>query len=187
MIEVLVKALDLVGRPVVTLDGDRSGEIKDVVLGLRSEALVGFTLRKPGFLGGPIPGALPWESVHSVGPDAVMIEVTGPSDDPESVPLGDAATATDLKVMTETGDELGRVVDVVLETGSPAKVVGLEIEAGSSMPSAGQHLLLPIATVTATSAQAIVVPAEAMRFVHDDLSGFGAAVEQFRASLEGRS
>jgi sporulation protein YlmC with PRC-barrel domain len=181
--EILVKALDLVGRPVVTLGGDRRGEIKDVVLGLRSEALVGFTLRNPGFLGGPRSEVLPWESVHAVGPAAVMIAEPEVLAARSALPLGDAVDTADIPVMTDAGDVLGRIVDVVLVTGSPAQVVGLEMEAGEAMPSSGERLLLPIDAVTATSAEAMVVPAGTTHFVHDDLSGFGAAVDQFRSSL----
>jgi uncharacterized protein YrrD len=183
--EVLVKALDLVGRPVVTLAGDRQGEIKDVVLGLDSQALVGFTLRKPGLLGGPLPESLPWEAVHAVGPDAVMVAEPVASADVGDVSTGDAVDTTGIPVITDGGDELGRVVDVVLVTGAPAQVVGLEVEAGASMPATGERLLLPLGVVTATSEQAIVVPADATHFVHDDLAGFGAAVDRFRSSLGG--
>ncbi len=48
--------------------------MKDVVLGLESVALLGFTLRKHNVLGGPLRESLPWRGVHAIGADAVMIE-----------------------------------------------------------------------------------------------------------------
>ena len=128
---------------------------------------------------------LPWESVRAVGPDAVMVEDDGVTAPPDAVDTGSAHATTDLTLMSEDGDRLGEVVDAVLSTGNPTQVVGFEIVASEAMPSAGTKLLIPIDAVTATSAEAMVVPHAALKFVHDDLSGFGAAVEQFRADLEG--
>jgi sporulation protein YlmC with PRC-barrel domain len=183
--DVLVRASDLIGRPVVTLGGDRIGEVKDVVLGLQAGVLVGFTLRNPGFLGGPRREALPWSSVHAVGADAVM--VGGEDALAGSGGHGEVHPATDVPVITEAGDKLGNVVDVILETGTPAQIVGFEVAAADSMPSKGRRMLLPIEAMRAASAQAVVVPVEATHLVADDLSGFGAAVEQFRSSMQGES
>ena len=184
MKDVLVRASDLIGRPVVTLRGDQVGEVQDVVLGLSQAVLVGFTLRNPGFLGGPRKESVPWESVHAVGPDAVMIPHEDKVAERKAVPAGDAHATTDIPVITEAGDEVGRVTDVVLVTGTPTQIVGFEVEAGPAMPSKGQHVLIPFDAMTAASAQAVVVPAEALQFVQDDLAGFGASVEQFRAALK---
>ncbi len=186
MNDVLVRARDLIGRPVVTLDGDQVGEVKDVLLGLRSAALVGFTLRNTGFLGGPRHEAVPWESVHAIGADALMIPAGAVVPDDAVGTSGDGNThvAVDLPVVTESGDELGRIVDVVLSTGSPSQIVGFEIEASSGMASEGRHMLLPIDTMTSASAEAVVVPASATHFIRDDLAGFGAAIEGFRGTVE---
>ena len=185
MNDVLVKATDLVGRPVVTLDGMQVGEVKDVVLGLGEATLIGFTLRNPGFFGGPMKETVPWRSIHAVGPDAVMIPSVDATGDPEAVDDSDAHAATEIPVVTDDGAEVGRVTDVVLATGCPPEVVGFEIEAGEKMPSSGSRVLLPIEAMRAASSEAVVVPPTATDFVHDDLSGFGAAVDRFRASLEG--
>lgn len=183
MNDVLVRATELIGRPVVTLGGDRVGEVKDVVLGLQEGVLVGFTLRNPGFLGGPRNEALPWSSVHAVGADAVMVGDEGALD---AGGTGEVHVATDVPVMSEAGDRLGSVVDVILETGTPTQVVGFEMAAADSQPSRGRRMLLPIEAVHAASEQAVVVPVEATHLVADDLAGFGAAVDRFRQSMEER-
>jgi uncharacterized protein YrrD len=178
--DVLLRATDHVGRPVVTLAGDRIGEVKDVVLGLQQGVLVGFTLRNPGFLGGPRREALPWSSVHAVGADAVMV---GGEDALAEGGAGEAHVAIDVPVISEAGDRLGNVVDVILETGTPTQVVGFEVAAADSQPSKGRRTLLPIEAMRAASEEAVVVPVEATHLVADDLAGFGAAVEQFRRSM----
>ncbi len=184
MNDVLVRAGDLIGRPVVTLGGDRVGELKDVVLGLGRGVLVGFTLRNPGFLGGPRRETLPWPSVHAVGADAVMVAGPDAFAEPQDLAPDGGHETVDLPLVTDDGQTLGRIVDVVLETGTRAQVVGFEIEPSPSLPSNGHRLLLPIDAMAAASEQAVVVPASVRHFVRDDLSGFGAAVAGFRAMSE---
>lgn len=185
MNDVLVRAGDLIGRPVVTLQGERMGELKDVVLGLGRGVLVGFTLRNPGFLGGPRRETLPWGSVHAVGPDAVMVSGPEAFAAPEDLAADTGHETVDLPLLTDDGETLGRIVDVVLETGTHAQVVGFEIEPAPSLPSNGHRLLLPIDAMAAASEQAVVVPASVRHFLRDDLTGFGAAVAGFRAMSEG--
>jgi hypothetical protein len=48
---------------------------------------------------------------------------------------------------------------------------------------AGRHLYIPLPDTLAVSGEALVVPAAATRYIRDDLSGFGSAVEEFRATL----
>jgi sporulation protein YlmC with PRC-barrel domain len=69
----LTRATALIGRPVVTLGGEDAGQVKDVVLGLSTPQVVGFTLAGRGVLAGPLRRALPWAGVHAVGRDAVMV------------------------------------------------------------------------------------------------------------------
>jgi uncharacterized protein YrrD len=77
-LSILMRARELTGRPVVTLDtADDVAEVKDVVFDHASATLVGFTLNKRGFLGSPLKEVLPWSRVAALGPDAVMIDGGG--------------------------------------------------------------------------------------------------------------
>jgi uncharacterized protein YrrD len=183
----LVRASELIGQPVVTLAGDDVAEVKDVVLGLDRACLTGFTLRGRGFLSGPLDRTLAWRDIHAVGRDAVMIE------DDEQISGSDRLAAApeegkevlDVDVLSDEGERLGRVLDVVVTTGRPAEVVGFEIEASGEFAREGERLLLPIDEMVSVSDQVLVVPAEAAQFVRNDLTGFGAGVEAFRNRLKG--
>ncbi len=107
------------------------------------------------------------------------------------------------EVLTETGQEIGTVTDVILQVGGgstsdssergtsegveresiTAEVVGYEIEAGQQMRNPGRRVYVPIPATRAVSGERLVVPAEVTEFVADDLAGFGAAVDAFRARL----
>ena len=74
----LVRAGDLIGRPVVTIDGgDDIAEVKDVVYDSVARRLVGFTLNKRGWFRGSIKELLAAESVAAIGDTAVMIRDLG--------------------------------------------------------------------------------------------------------------
>lgn len=179
----LVKATDLIGRSVLTLTGDDIGEVKDVVLGLDDVALRGFTLRKHGVLGGPLPETLPWAGVHAVGADAVMIDDVDALRTDALAPGSGADSMVDIDVLTDHGDRLGRLVDVVIEPGEPAKVVGFEILYERDEADREPRVMIPVSEMVAVSGRALVVPNAATSYLSDDLAGLGAGLEGFRRQV----
>lgn len=189
---VLMRAREITGRPVVALSSaDAVAEVKDVVISHPSASVVGFTLNRRGFLGSPLREALPWERTASLGRDAVMI------DDPGALTAGGAAIdearaegrdrdVIGATVMTDAGTALGTVVDVILEVGADARVVGYEVHGPEVRRDRdAATLLIPVGDAIAVSGETLMVPAEVEGFVRDDLSGFGSAVAGYRARLAG--
>jgi uncharacterized protein YrrD len=188
-VSVLMRAREIGGRPVVTLDGAEAvAEVKDVIFSLATARLVGFTLNKRGFLGSPMKELLPWSRVASLGRDALMIErldALGPGDEAmaQAAESGerDVIGAT---VMTDGGTALGEVTDVIVEVAAEARVVGFEVHGPAvERDRRAATLLIPIDDTIAVTGDTLMVPAAAEEFVHDDLSGFGSAVEGFRSRL----
>ncbi len=179
----LLRASTLTGRPVLTLSGESPLEIRDVVFDTSEGRVLGFTLRKHGFLGGPVSETLTWSDVHGLGPDAVVIA------DPSALTAKDGALPSggDVianTVLTKSGTELGTVVEVIIETGDRADVVGFEIEAVEGLgPGDDHHVFIPLPDTLAISGDNIIVPDSARDFVRDDLTGFGGAVADFRGQL----
>ncbi len=185
----LLRAREVTGRPVVTLDtADDIAEVKDVVFDHANASLVGFTLNRRGFLGSPMKGVLPWSRVFALGPDALMIAGDSAIGDGDAAMDGAAAGDRNVigaTVMTDGGASLGTVVDVILEIGTDARVVGFEIVGPEvERDRKAATLLIPIDDTVAVSGQTLMVPAAAHDFVQDDLSGFGSAVAAFRARLK---
>jgi hypothetical protein len=89
------------------------------------------------------------------------------------------------RVVTDTGTDLGTVVDVILQVGRTTDVAGYEIEAAEVLREGGRRVFLPLPDALAVSGEALIVPAGAAEFVAHDLAGFGAAVEAFRNHLKG--
>jgi uncharacterized protein YrrD len=187
----VMRASEVIGRPVVTLGGEFVAEIKDVVFERTGGRIAGFTLRNPGLFSRSRRDALPWAGVHGLGRDAVMVaDETVFVPTKELAPRKQARKADVLqdRVLTDTGRDLGRVVDVVLYGGTCMEVVGYEVEASETLGTAGQRVLIPLPDTVAVSGEHLIVPAAATEFVSDDLAGFGAAVDAFRSRLrEGAS
>ena len=187
----LLRASELIGRSVVTLGGELVAEIKDIIFERTGGRIAGFTLRNPGLFSRARKDALPWDGVHGVGRDAVMVpDETVLVSAKELAPRKQARKADVLedRVLTDNGRDLGRVVDVVLHGGSGLEVVGYEVEASEVLGTAGRRVLIPLPDTVAVSGENLIVPAAATEFVSEDLAGFGAAVDAFRARLrEGAS
>lgn len=180
----LVRATQLTGRPVVTLDGDREVEVKDVVFDRERGGLTGFTLRSPGLLGGPRQHVLTIGDVVVIGPDAVMIPSHRVFVDP-AVLAGTGDNVLGDTVFTDEGTDLGTVADVIVSVkGGEADIVGFEVEATEALSSDGGRVLIPLPVATAISAEAIVVPASSASYSGAAFIDFGASVDAFRANLE---
>ena len=182
---VLLRAAELVKRPVVTLGGEDVAQVKDVIYASATGELAGFTLNGRGIFAGPLRKTLPWASVHGLGPDAVMIK-------DESALAGKKALSGERegagggvlgsRVITDGGRLLGTVTDLILAVGEGGTdAVGYEIE--PSDEAAPRRQFVPLPDTLAVSGEALVVPDAATEFIRDDLAGFGAAVDEFRERL----
>lgn len=188
-----MRATEVMKRPVVTLGGEDVAEIKDVVYVGGRGRVAGFTLNGRGMFAGPSKSALPWEAVHGLGRDAVMItgeDVLQPKDAvlERGAVAGNGRGGGDVlgsRVLTDSGTDLGKVVEVIVSVDATADVVGYEIDSSDALGKDGRRVLIPLPDSIAVSGENLIVPAAAIEYVTDDLSGFGAAVEAFREHLHG--
>jgi uncharacterized protein YrrD len=190
-VKALLRGSDLVGLPVVTLGGDDVAEVREVAFDGRAGQVLGFTLNKRGFLRGRRKDVLPMARVRGVGPDAVMVP------DPAALD-GDGDLAGDqgahdgtgdvlgAAVVTDAGQRVGTVTDVVVDLDPSPHIVGYEVEpAGELAGRHGRHSYIPVPDTVAISTEALVVPAAAADYVCADLAGFAEAVDRYRAALRG--
>ncbi len=186
----LLRATELIGHPVVTLDGgDDIAEVKDVVYGTAQAALLGFTLNRRGFWGRRMKQVLAWDHVAALGAHAVMIATAGDLDDNDEALVQEVKGSRQRNVIgsevfTDRGERLGEVTDVVILVADQPEVAGYEIGGSQVLtPRAGGHVFIPLPETLAVSGEALMVPAAVRDFVCDDLAGFGASVERFREHL----
>lgn len=183
----LVRATELNGLPVVTLSGDDVAEVRDVVYDASRGGLVGFTLNKRGFFSGRLKAVLTMDGVSSIGKAAVMVEtddaLTEKADAPETITAASPErNVIGADVVTEDGTSLGQVTDVVVQLGRRAEAVGYEL---TSTGGDSRRVFIPLPEQLAISGDALMVPNGLDAFVRDDLTGFGGAVDAYRADHAG--
>lgn len=191
----LMRTSEIGKRPVVTMAGEDVAQVKDIVYASGGGDVVGFTLAGRGMFAGPLKTALAWSDVQALGADAVMVadeDALSPVDGVLDASRGSGGSGGNVigsQVLTDEGTDLGTVVDAVIDVGEGptgrCDVVGYEVEASEALGTKGVKLLIPLPDTLAASAEHLVVPASAKEFVREDLAGFGAAVEEFRAQLRG--
>jgi len=88
------------------------------------------------------------------------------------------------RVLTDTGAEVGVVLDVVVEGGISGRVAGFLVSARDAVvPGARRRrrkVYLPRGETLAVSGRALVIPGDATRFVADDLTEFADQVAAYR-------
>ena len=180
----LVRATELMGLPVVTLDTAAAvGEVRDVLFDPERSRVVAFTVRGRGLLSPPLIGLLQTGSVRSIGRDAVMI---GTADalvrhrEGMTTALDDQIEVIGKEVVTDGGGTLGNVIDVVLEVdGGDAIVVGCEIERAGDT-----RVILPLPSGIPVSSDALVVPASTEPLAANGLGGFREVLARARGRHE---
>lgn len=193
----LLRSSEITKRPVVTFAGEDVAQVKDLVYSAGGGELGGFTLAGRGLFAGPLKSSLPWAGVAGLGGDAVMVESEEafvPNQDLFDHSASSGGSGGDVmgsQVLTDSGTELGTVVDVIVEVpdspGGRADVVGYEIESSEALGNKGAKVLIPLPDTLSASKEHLMVPNSAKDFVGHDLAGFGASVQAFRAQLGGTS
>lgn len=189
----LMRTSEVIGRPVVTQDGNDIAQVKDVIYSAGGGAVGGFTLAGRGLFAGPLKQGLPWSAVTALGPEAVMVHSENAMSpvaevlDASALSGGSGGNVLGSEVLTDTGILLGTVVDVILEVSDQPScdVVGYEVSASENMGTHGGTMFLPLPDTLSASGEHVMVPAAARDFVAHDLAGFGAAVQAFRKHLRG--
>lgn len=179
----LVRAAELTGMPVVTLDEGRIvGEVRDFLFDPRRWRFLGFTLRGRGLISTPLLGVLPTVGIWGLGRDAVTI---GSADallreavDIKSA-LGEHEDAVGHEVLTDDGAALGRIVDIIIET--DARTIAIVGYAFARKD--GHHLLVPLLPEAGPNwGEALVVPSKVKGLAAEGLNGFRQALERSRVS-----
>ncbi|MFI8951609.1 PRC-barrel domain-containing protein [Streptomyces sp. NPDC053750] len=179
----LMAARSLTTRPVVTLGGDAVAHVKDTVCDAVASRITGFTLTGRSLWSGPLKDGLPWPAVYALGHDAVMIRDRRGLVSAAAMMAHQQALRSRIlgaRVLTDSGTEIGTVLDVVVEGGTGGRVVGFRVAASKRfVPGPTRHrrrVYVPRGETVTVTGRALVLPDDAVRHVADDLSGFTALV-----------
>lgn len=185
----LTAVRSLTTLPVVTLGGDAVAHVKDTVFDPEGERIASFTLTGRTLMSGPLPRDLPWRAVHCLGRHAVMVRDEGALFDlPLSVARRDALRGRLLgaHVLTDDGDLVGTVLDVLVEGGTSGRLVAFRLAAHRELVHGSRHrrhqVYVPRGEALSVSGRTLVIPAHATTYVTDDLPAFAAHHDRGRGA-----
>jgi uncharacterized protein YrrD len=123
----MVKASDIVGRPVIVREGGReAGRVKDVVVDQPGKRVLGFVISE-GFLRRT--KVAPWPGLLAIGPDSVILSgagsvvAAGEALDIKAV-LDGGTNIRGLRLQTTGGKDLGKVEGYELSGGMLSDTIG---------------------------------------------------------------
>lgn len=128
----VVDVKEVQGRPIVTIaNGEKIGEIDDVVIDGQDRRVGAFRIRSGGFLSKQH-HYLPFGAIQTIGDDAVMIQ----SGDALQQSYGDRAdgyftlgTLTKLRVVTQSGTYVGDIASARFDPAT-GQITDLEVGTG---------------------------------------------------------
>src|SRR5205085_10157344 len=122
---------------------------------------LGLALRGHGVSSRPPEGSLGWSRSHGAGRDGVMSRDEGAFQGEGALPaqgVPDNRNVLGDQVLTDGGTDVGRVVDVIIEAGAHAKIVGYEVKASEALATREEHVLIPLPDTIAVSGEHLIVP-----------------------------
>lgn len=178
----------LIGLPVIALDnGERQGDIHDVVYNPLQGKLVGFVVQRGGglFSSGEAFWLAP-EQIHALGEDAVTIDnaaMLRPAQGSVSEVEEDAGEPVlGKRLMTEGGKFLGNVDDVFVER-STFRVVAYEVSGGLWQDMMRGQTAVPVDHVLSIGADVAIVPDFVQQQIDQPTGGLLGATESAKEKL----
>jgi uncharacterized protein YrrD len=164
----MIDAHELIGRAVISREGgEKLGEVEDLVLLENGSRVMALKVDKAGLLAGS--RYVRWDSIRSVGPDAVVL------DRPESLLKEDEAPEVKeivdgghrligREVHTTEGVDLGRIDGFFLDA-QTGRVEGFELSGGTRGGREGAFL--PATEHMETGRDVVFVPGESAASLED--------------------
>jgi uncharacterized protein YrrD len=173
------KGKRLIGRPILSLsEGVRVGEVKDVILGVTNETVVGLLVDDGGLFGSA--HVVPVDEIESFGRDAVIVtdrsSIRSASEVPDIKDILDRKTSLiGTRVYTETGDAQGAVNDIYFDEAS-GRVMSLELTGGMWRDAATGVRNLPVTEVMRIGPEIIYVHPDTPEILATQRGGISGAV-----------
>lgn len=134
----MLRANQVIGLPVFTLDNHQIGTVKDVAYGATPDRVVGFLLSDADR------DALPFESITRIAADTVVVPDQSALVNPEDVPeihnaVNSSVKINGLKVVDQNGDTLGEVEDTFIDERS-GRILGFQVDPEEDLSDAPEDV-----------------------------------------------
>lgn len=157
------KAKEIIGLPVLTFsDGSRIDTVKDVLFDPASNRVLAFLVDEGGWFDEA--RVIPFNRVHSIGPDAIIIEdrrdvIPASRDRSVTRALRENKVISNMRVYTEDGRDLGTIGDMFLDP-QTGEVTGYEVSGGFLAETLRGKKFMPAPSTLSMGRDVTFVPSE---------------------------
>lgn len=183
----MYKGNELLGKPIIAAaTGEIVEKVADLVVDNAGQKVLALLADEGGLFAAA--KIVPFDAIRSVGPDAIMVEspevLVAASEEPavEAV-LEQYQKLVGLKVVTESGEDLGTIKDLYLndQTGT---IEGYEVSGGLAKDMKDGRAFLPAPKTLTIGKDVVIVPDEAAQLLNEQVGGWRGAVQQAGAQVK---
>ncbi|HOX41191.1 MAG TPA: PRC-barrel domain-containing protein [bacterium] len=181
------KASDLKGKPVIAHDeGKIVEDIDDIIYNPLSGKILGFLVRHEGLIAKA--RVIPMRKIKAIGPDAVTIEnvsdvIFVEEDDAIKDLLSNRIDIKGRKIMTEGGENLGKVVDIIFDEKS-GKIDKYEVSGGLFADAYTGRSYLPPMHIITVGRDVVFVPDSVVQDFQEQEGGLKKAAKETGQKIE---
>lgn len=178
----MIKGSETIGLPVVTFDtGERIEKVTDVVFDHVGNHVVGFLVDEDSWFSSA--RIVPFDSVQTVGPDALLVPSKTAVVDVSQVPdiarvLQRDNVLKGTKIMTTDGRDLGSMRDLYYDEGT-GRVEGFEVSGGLFADAYEGRSFVPAPQTINIGEDVAFVPPETADLMEEQVGGVKRAAQSF--------
>ena len=183
----MFKGSDAIGLPVVTFDtGEKIEKVSDVVFDHEGSRVLGFLVDEGGWFSSA--RVLPFESVQTVGPDAVLVPSKAAVIDVGSAPEIARVLRRDnvlkgTKIMTTDGRDLGSMRDLYFDERTGA-IEGYDVSGGLFADAYEGRSFVPAPRTITIGEDVAFVPPETAVLMEEQVGGIKGAAQSLGGRIE---
>jgi len=180
------KGKSVIGQDVYSMSaGLRVESVKDLVLEDGEDGVVALLVSEGGLLG--TSRVVPFASIVRFGPSAVMIDdadsvIPAANDQRVSEILERRGTLLGTRVLTEDGEDLGRIGDLYFDESS-GRITGYEVSGGMLGDVVRGTSYLPFDNIRVIGKDAVIVSTESKAVVEGQKGGLAAALDSASSTI----
>lgn len=178
----MISGRELIGMPIYSLErGEEIGEVENLIFDPDQRKVIGFVLEEGGLFRSP--QIIPFESIESIGPDAIILKRGAPVELPpewiDSKQLKESFNLTGRKVVTEQGHEVGTVYDLDIDEAT-GRVTGIEVKRGLFQDTAEGKKHIDYDYIQQIGKDAIIVSQAALELLAAQKGGLSATYQSVK-------
>jgi uncharacterized protein YrrD len=182
-----LKGSDVIGKPLVTLDtGEQFEKVQDVIFDPAVNRILGFVLDEGGWVSKA--RVILWEGVRLIGKDVILLSSARDVIPADYVPpikqmMKQENVLKSARVLTTTGDELGKLSDVYFDART-GQIEGYEVSGGLVANLLSGHSFMPVSLVVEINQDVALVKPETADIIKAQTDGILDAVQPGQEAAE---